>query len=272
MLIKHYITILTILFTNIYINAQYLYKGIVKDKKSGEVLIGATIIANDNQVAISNNYGYFALKHTFPQLKATIQYVGYKSKTADLYPSSDLQIIEMEPDTILIKEVTVSSSYNLKTSGITQLTSRHFNSLPVLLGEKDLLKSMHVLSGVIQNAEGTTNFSFRGSNSGENLFLIDGIPVYNINHLYGFASIFNTDAINVANFYKNGIPSRYGGRNSSVTDVIIKEGNQKKYTGNFSLGLLSSRVLFEGPIKKDTASFFVAARRSFYDLFIAPIT
>lgn len=267
-----YITLTIIITLSVSVNAQYFYKGIIKDKRNGEALIGTTIIVDNAQILTSNNYGYFAINHPKPSISVHFQYVGYKSLTQELIASDDLNIIEMEPDTVLIQEVNISSSHSLKTSGFTQLTSKHFDSLPVLLGEKDLLKSIQVLSGVIQNAEGTTNFSFRGSNAGENLFLIDGIPAYNINHLYGFASIFNTDAINVANFYKNGIPARYGGRNSSVTDIIVKEGNLKKYTGSYSIGLLSSRIMLEGPIKKDTASFLIAARRSFYDLFVAPIT
>ncbi|MCX7987408.1 MAG: TonB-dependent receptor [Bacteroidales bacterium] len=273
MSIKYFVILIVSIISYFPLQAQFLYQGIIKDKRSGEALVGANvIISNTQQILHSNNYGFFAINHTLPQIIVTVQFVGYKSQILELHASTTTQTIEMEPDTIHISEVNISSENNLTNKGFIQLTSKNFNTLPVILGEKDLLKSIQTQSGVIQNAEGTTNFSFRGSNAGENLFLIDGIPVYNINHLYGFVSIFNTDAINVANFYKNGIPARFGGRNASVTDVIVKEGNMKKLTGNYSLGVLSSKILLEGPIKKDTASFLVAIRRSFYDLFVAPIT
>src|SRR5690606_28378397 len=135
-----------------------------------------------------------------------------------------------------------------------------------ILGEADVLKVIQLLPGVQSGTEGTSGIYVRGGGPDQNLFLLDGVPVYNASHLLGFFSVFNPDAVKTVKLYKGGFPARFGGRLSSVVDISMKDGNMKKFSGNFSIGLISSKLSLEGPIIKDKTSFMLSARRTYLDV------
>ena len=143
-------------------------------------------------------------------------------------------------------------------------------SLPVLLGEVDIIKTAQLLPGIQSGSEGSSGIYVRGGGPDQNLILLDGVPIYNANHLFGFFSVFNADAINGVKIVKGGFPARYGGRLSSVLDINMKEGDMKKIHGEGSIGLISSKIMLNGPIVKDKTSFMITARRTYIDLLAKP--
>jgi hypothetical protein len=248
--------------------------GKVIDTSTGEVLIGATLIdTQQGKGYTTNGYGFFTLQISGDSLLVRVSYIGYQPIEQYLKPSGKPVTISLIPITTDLDEVVVTHGANARarTHGQFNLSKLDLKSTPVLMAEKDVLKTIQLLPGVQQNSEGMSNFSVRGGNHDQNLMLIDGIPVYNINHLWGFVSVFNTEAVNNVGFYKGGIPASYGGRLSSVVDVMLREGNTDRYTGSVSMGIISSRFTFEGPIQKGKSSFLLAGRRTFYDLIVSPI-
>ena len=144
-------------------------------------------------------------------------------------------------------------------------------TLPVFMGEADVMKTLQLMPGVQSGNEGTSGIYVRGGGPDQNLILLDGVPVYNANHLFGFFSVFNPDAISSINLIKGGFPAQYSGRLSSVIDIRLKEGNDKKYGGEFSIGSIAAKVMVEGPIWKDHTSFIFSARRTYIDVLAAPV-
>lgn len=266
-----------ILFTIVGISfsvAQSNIKGIVRDAATDEALIGA-VVSNQSagKVMVTNNFGFFSLPVNNGTSIISISFMGYEPLMLTVQPNDTMIMIGLKQKNNQLTDVTVLAyRKQLRQLGLHTLSSKDFKNTPVLLAEKDVLKTIQLLPGVQQNAEGSSNFSVRGGSQDQNLILMDGIPVYNINHLFGFVSIFNTDATNKVTFYKGGIPARYGGRLSSVTDIVLREGNKNRYTGGISMGFLSSKFLFEGPLQKGKSSFLLTGRRSIYDLIISPIT
>lgn len=268
-LVVKYLILSLIVFIIGFMNcqAQKNLSGMVIDSLSNEKLIGATIKNHDNGLQMmTNQFGYFSVPSVNNANRLSIRYVGYRAKELVISNADSILIIKLSPVSKEIDEVTVVA--DRKTAGGNQtLNQLDFKNTPVLFAEKDVLKTIQLLPGIQQNAEGTSNFSVRGGSHDQNLMLLDGIPVYNINHLFGFVSVFNTDAINQVKFYKGNIPARYGGRISSVTDIVMREGHKNKYTGSVSMGIISSKFVFEGPIQKEKSSFLISGRRSIYDLF-----
>jgi len=245
--------------------------GYVKDSLSGECLIGAVIYSDSIQNhAITNNYGFFNL--IVPQKKSVnISFVGYKNyKIADLVKDTVILVNLTTDNQIEIVDVYCNSN-NRNYTGVATLSSKIAEKIPSIMGEKDILKGFQTLPGVQGGVEATSGLNIRGGSPDQNLILIDGIPVYNVNHLFGLFSVFNADAINSATLYKGYMPSKYGGRLSSVIDITLKEGNQEKLCGKASIGLLSSMILIEGPIIKNKTSFLISARRTYIDLLTRPI-
>jgi hypothetical protein len=144
-------------------------------------------------------------------------------------------------------------------------------ALPALMGEADVMKTLQLMPGIQSGGEGTTGLYVRGGGPDQNLILLDGVPLYNVSHLFGFMSIFNADAINNVEVFKGAFPARYGGRVSSVVDISMKEGNMRKFHGEGSIGLVASKITFEGPVAKDRTSFILSARRTYIDLIAKPI-
>ncbi|MDX9846631.1 MAG: TonB-dependent receptor [Tenuifilaceae bacterium] len=248
--------------------------GKVTDAQSGEVLIGATLVHPlSGRGYTTNGYGFFSIKLPADSLVVQVNHMGYQPLSVILKPTGTPVSINLTPIATYLDEVVVTSSTNTRarSHGHFSISRMDLKNTPVLMAEKDVLKTIQLLPGVQQNSEGMSNFSVRGGNHDQNLMLIDGIPVYNINHLWGFVSVFNTEAVNNVNFFKGGIPASYGGRLSSVVDVMLREGNPDRYTGSVSVGLISSRFTVEGPIQKGKSSFLLAGRRTFYDLIVSPI-
>lgn len=251
--------------------------GRIYDKESRERLIGASIYASRLHIgAATNNYGFYALIVPEGEVILNYSYVGYQGIERQFYLKSDTVIdIELHP-MLNLEEIVVSQSTIpgwVKNSQPGQLEFPIFtaNVIPKLLGESDLLKAVQLFPGVRVGIEGIAGLLVRGGNRDENQLLIDDIPLYNANHLFGFFSSFNSDALKNVNFYKSSFPARYGGHLSSVMDVRLKEGNLQEYHGSFSVGLLSSKFNLEGPIEKKRSSFHITARRTYMDLIGAPI-
>ncbi|WP_177428315.1 TonB-dependent receptor plug domain-containing protein, partial [Candidatus Venteria ishoeyi] len=173
-------------------------------------------------------------------------------------------------DEVEVKASAYTQIQNRTQMSMNEISIKQIKSLPVFLGEQDILKSIQLLPGVQSGSEGSSGFYVRGGGPDQNLILLDGVPVYNASHLFGFFSIFNPDAINNVKLYKGGFPARHGGRLSSVLDIRMKDGNMKEFHGEGSIGLISSKLSLEGPIIKDKTSFIVSARRTYVDLLIKP--
>jgi outer membrane cobalamin receptor len=255
---------------------QHIISGYIQDAENGEKLIGANIFSkNDLSGTVSNAYGFFSI--SLPEGDHTLyfSYVGYETKELSIALKEDLQqVIELKPS-INLEEVTVSANSFSRSIGSTQMSSinipvENIKKIPALLGEVDVIKAIQLLPGVQSGTEGASGLYVRGGGPDQNLILLDGTPVYNASHLFGFFSVFNADAINNIELIKGGFPARYGGRLSSVLDISLKEGNMKKFSGSGSIGLISSRLTLEGPIIKDKTSFIVSARRTYLDYLIQP--
>jgi len=251
--------------------------GFISDKASGEKLIGTTIFEVDSKKGTSANlYGFYSL--TIPEGKVTVRfsYVGYQSVLKEITLDTNIKLnIELTPISTL-KEFTVVASKSDKIQDKTQMSSvdismEKVKSLPVFLGEQDIMKTIQLLPGVQSGSEGSSGLYVRGGGPDQNLILLDGVPVYNASHLFGFFSVFNADAINSVQLIKGGFPARYGGRLSSVIDIRMKEGNQKEFHGEGSIGLISSKLSLEGPIIKNKTSFIVSARRTYIDILARPL-
>ncbi|MBN2779158.1 MAG: TonB-dependent receptor [Bacteroidales bacterium] len=243
--------------------------GVVTDKSTGELLPGATVWVNGSNVGTSTNkYGFYSLR--LHQGSHTIQYsfIGFDPQSETLVLKKDTTInIELTKSIIQVGEISVSAKKKDRVNPVEMSTQtleiNTIKSIPAMMGEADVLKSLQFLPGIQTTNEGTTNLSIRGGSFDQNLILLDEAPVYNASHALGFFSTFNPDAIQSVKVYKAAYPLEYGGRISSVIDVRMKEGNNKKLSGSGGVGLISSRLMLEGPIKKDTASFMISGRYSY---------
>jgi hypothetical protein len=255
---------------------RFTVSGTVKDNKTGEELIGATIYVKDTTGigAITNAYGFFSLTIPASKREIVIKYIGFDDYNLSLDSAKNQNIsISLSPASKSLKEVEVKATKgdeNIRSAEVSsiKLDVKQLEKIPVLFGEKDLLKTIQLLPGVQPAAEGNSGFYVRGSSNDQNLVLLDEAPVYNASHLLGFFSTFNNDAIKDATLYKGNMPSEYGGRLASVLDVKMKEGNSKDYVISGGIGLISSRLNIEGPIVKDKGSFIVSGRRTYGDLFL----
>lgn len=251
---------------------NFTISGSVIDAETGEDLLGATIVLKGTTTgAISNTYGFYSL--SLPKGKHEINYsfIGYKTITKEVSLTKDLTFnIKLVPDNSLLKEVVITAERNDENiraaeMGIEKLSMNQLEKIPVLFGEKDVLKTIQLLPGISATSEGSSGFTVRGGSPDQNLILLDGAPVYNASHLMGFFSVFNSDALKDVTVYKGGIPANFGGRASSVIDISMKDGNNQKISASGGLGLISSRLTVEGPIIKDKMSFIVSGRRSYAD-------
>ena len=257
----------------------YSVSGTVKDKKNGELLIGVSVKVNEDPTinVIANEYGFYSL--SLPQGNYTIiistpGYQDFEQKVnVDQNIKLDLPLLPSESAAKAIDEVVITGikkDKNLTSAqmGAETLSIKNIEKLPVLFGEKDVMKTIQLLPGIKSNGEGSSGFSVRGGAPDQNLILLDEAPVYNASHLLGFFSTFNSDALKDASIIKGNSPAQYGGRLSSVLDVKMKDGNNKDYNVNGGIGLISSRLSVEGPIQKEKSSFIVSGRRTYADLFL----
>lgn len=248
------------------VSAQSI-SGYVQDATNSEHLIGATVYdATSKRGRVSNQYGYFSVPATTFPTQLLISFVGYKDTllTVATLPKEALRV-KLTPYSTQLDEVEITgnTSQNL---GVLSIPISQVKEMPALLGESDILKAYQLMPGVKAGLEGTSGMYVRGGSPDQNLILLDGAPVYNVSHLFGFFSVFNTDAIQHTELIKGGFPARYGGRLSSVLEVNMKEGNTQKYKANVGIGLLDAKALIEGPIIKEKSSFMVSARKTYADV------
>ncbi len=254
---------------------KYTISGYVEDAETGERLIGANVFdANMLKNATSTNvYGYYSLTVPKTDMILTGSFVGYSSLQNEFKLNKDTVInIKLEPSTKIGTVVVSGKRNNVESPQMSTIDVplKTIKNMPVLLGEVDIMKTIQLLPGVQSGTEGTSGIYVRGGGPDQNLILLDGVPVYNVNHLFGFFSVFNADAVSNVTLIKGGFPARYGGRLSSVIDIRMKEGNMQKFSGNVSIGLISSKFMLEGPIVKGKTSFAVSARRTYLDALVAP--
>ncbi len=249
--------------------------GYLKDALTGEGLIGATVYVTETKSGTTSNvYGFYSLSMPAGTYQVTFNFLGYQAVTREVALNADETFtLEMQPDKKLLNtvEITAEKANQNVTSlevGVEKMDSKFIKDIPQFLGEVDIIRSIQLLPGVSTVGEGATGFNVRGGNIDQNLILLDEATVFNSSHLFGFFSVFNADAVKDLTLYKGGIPARYGGRLSSVLDVRQKEGNSKVFGGVAGIGLVSSRLMLEGPIVKDKASFMIAGRRSYGDLLL----
>lgn len=255
---------------------RYTISGTITDVSSGETLIGTTIRLQElpQSSSLSNSYGFYSVSAPEGRYLLTGSYVGYKTYTDTVSLNSDMVLPIALQSQSTLDEVVVSvnrkNNKNISSPqmGVEKLNMSQINQLPVVLGEQDVLKSITLMPGIKSSGEGNTGFYVRGGGSDQNLILLDEATVYNASHLLGFFSTFNSDAIKDVSIYKGGMPAEYGGRLSSVLDVKMNEGNNKKITVQGGIGMIASRIKVEGPIVKDKGSFMISARRTYADLFL----
>jgi hypothetical protein len=255
---------------------NYTINGVVKDSLSGETLIGVTLkFTTATQSGTSTNaYGFYSYKLNPGDYNLSVSYVGYRSINRKISINSDIRLdFNMTPENIL-EEVLISSEKrndNVVNAqmGVAKINLSEIRNVPVLFGERDILKTLQLLPGIKSAGEGNSGFYVRGGSIDQNLILLDEAPVYNASHLLGFFSTFNSDAIKDVSVFKGGMPAQYGGRLSSVLDIRMNDGNKKEFTAEGGIGLISSRLKLEGPIVKDKSSFMISGRRTYADAFLA---
>src|SRR5437879_2364321 len=255
---------------------KYTISGTIKDGSSGEQLIGATVRIKElpQSGTATNSYGFYSIYASEGEYTLLFTYTGYEAieEKISLHQNTVINIpLQLKGD---LKEIIIRADRpnndNIASPqmGVEKLNMAQINQVPVLLGEKDILKTLSLLPGVKSAGEGNTGFYVRGGGADQNLILLDEATVYNASHFFGFFSTFNSDAIKDVSLYKGGMPAGFGGRLSSVLDIKMNEGNNKNYTVQGGLGLISSRIKVEGPIVKDKGSFMISARRTYVDFFL----
>ncbi|RZK75391.1 MAG: TonB-dependent receptor [Pedobacter sp.] len=255
---------------------KYTLNGTVSDSGSGETLIGASVRVAGivNTGVTTNSYGYYSLNVPSGTYQVSISFIGYKTVEQTIQISKDTKLnISLSEDNLLTEVVISSTKRDENVSspqmGLQKMSIKEINDVPVLLGERDVMKTLQLLPGIKSAGEGNSGFYVRGGSTDQNLILLDEAPVYNASHLLGFFSTFNSDAIKDLSVYKGGMPAQYGGRLASVLDIKMDEGNRKEYKVEGGIGLISSRLKVEGPIIKDKGSFMISGRRTYLDAFLA---
>lgn len=250
--------------------------GVIQDVENGEALIGATIYDLVNrQGTVTNNYGFFSYTLEKRNVDLVFSFVGYQPFLLKKELIQDTTIyIKLNPlhelQEVIIEGHKTDPNYDNTQMGSVHVPLRQIKSMPPLMGEVDVLKVIQLLPGVQSGTEGASGIYVRGGGPDQNLILYDGVPVYNVTHLFGFFSVFNADAINHVELIKGGFPARYGGRLSSVIDIKMKEGNMKKIQAEGAIGLIASKLTLEGPITRDKTSFLVSGRRTYLDFLTKP--
>ncbi len=254
---------------------KYTISGTVTEESSNETLIGVTIAVPDLRTGVTTNeYGFYSITLPEGAYKVVVSYLGFKDVVREVQLSENQKInFQMTEEAEQLSEVVVTEDVekmDIRTPqmSVNALSTETIKKIPVILGEADVIKSILLLPGVTNAGEGASGFNVRGGAVDQNLILLDEAIIFNSSHLFGFFSVFNPDAIKDIKLYKGGIPSRYGGRVSSVLDIFQKEGNSKEFHMNGGIGAVASRLLVEGPLIKDKAAFLVGGRGSYAHLFL----
>jgi hypothetical protein len=270
------IIVLFIFLHPVFAGDQMTVSGYIRDSKTGEDLIGATVSVKElsSKGSASNSYGYYSITLPSGQYQITVQYMGYEPQVQQIDLTQPRKFdFTLDPEDNALGEVVVTSkrkndNITKLEMGVQTLDTKDIKNIPVLFGEKDVLKTIQLLPGIKSAGEGSSGFNVRGGAADQNLILLDEATVYNASHLMGFFSVFNSDAIKDISVYKGNEPAEYGGRLSSTLDIKMNDGNDKKISVNGGIGLISSRLTIEGPLISDKGSFIVSARRTYADLFL----
>jgi hypothetical protein len=255
---------------------RHAVSGTVRSARTGETILGATIlIAGTHAGTTTNEYGFYSLNLAAGgTYRMTVSAIGFRPRDQEFSLNEDLtQNIQLEDEAKDLQEVVVSASSATRSlqspqMGLEKLSVQEADKIPVIFGERDILKTIQLLPGIKSAGDGNSGFYVRGGTSDQNLILLDEAPVYNPSHLLGFFSTFNSDVIKSVGVYKGDPPAQYGGRLSSVLDIKMNEGNNKRYDVDGGVGLISSRLKVEGPIQQDKSSFLVSSRRTYADQFL----
>ena len=253
---------------------RYTVSGHVKDAASGEMMIGAVVNpAGSTSGTVTNAYGFYSIQLPAGDYELCCSSLGYEADTVRISLRGNLkQDFTLKESLLYLEGSTVTAVSKREKllrpeTSLVNLSGDFIKKVPVLFGETDIIKVIQMMPGVQAPSEGSTGFSVRGGGVDQNLVLMDEAPVYNAGHFMGFFSVFNNDAVKMGDLYKGDISAKYGGRLSSLLDIHTIDGNMQEFGGSLSIGLISSKVLLEGPIVKDKASFMVAARRTYIDMF-----
>ncbi len=254
---------------------RHTVSGTIIDVSNGETLIGATIYDSiSGKGTVTNAYGYFSLVLPAGEVSLKVSYVGYQTQCHAFRLVKDTVLNIRLQGSLRLNEVVVTAGREHDLKGVqmsaVDIPLEHIKSMPVLFGEADVVKTVQLMPGVQSGGEGTTGMYVRGGGPDENLYLLDGIPMYNVDHAFGFFSAFNPDAIKSITLYKGSFPARFSGRLSSVLDIYTNNGNDKSYHGSASIGAISAKLNVEGPIIKEKTTFNFSARRSYLDIFTRP--
>ena len=257
-IMTRYIFTIVILLFPIFLFSQIKISGFVKDAETGEMLIGVTVLEENtnNGVATSAN-GYFSILSKGNTIK--VSYIGYNNISLKCYSDTSLTIL-LKPGQEL-DEIKVTGE-RFQKFNTTTLSVAELKTIPAMGGKPDVLKTLQLMPGIQSQGEGTSLLNVRGGNPGENLYLIDNIPLLYVNHLGGFFSVFNPDMINSMEVYKAGFPAKYGGKLSSVMSITQREGNNKQWKGNFGIGITDASFSVEGPLIKEKASIIITGRKT----------
>ena len=257
---------------------RHTVSGYMTDLSSGESLISAALLEqNSGQGTVTNNYGYYTLTLPAGEVSLEYSYVGYAAESMKFNLTRDTVIhVALKPAAEMLAGASVTASRSEIGVRGTQMSAieipvHQIKHVPALAGEIDVIKAIQLLPGVQSGTEGSAGLYVRGGGPDENLLLLDGVPIYNVNHMMGFFSVFNADAIKNVTLYKGSFPARYGSRLSSIVDVRMKDGNDKEYHGSASIGLLSAKFQVEGPIVKGRTTLNLSARRTYYDVLSQPM-
>ena len=271
--IATFVILLTTLIS--FSQAKFTLSGTVTDFKSNETLIGVHIYIPALKIGTSTNkYGFYSLTLPAGEHQFEVSYLGYQSVEKIIFLNQDtkdnLSLSESNEELleVIIKGNSNKSNTKSPEMSVNKLSISTIKKMPVVFGEVDVLKSILLLPGVTNAGEGASGFNVRGGGADQNLILLDEATIFNSSHVFGFFSVFNPDAIKNLKLYKGGIPARYGGRVSSVLDIYQKDGNSKEFHVNGGIGLISSRILAEGPIVKNKGSFLIGGRASYAHLFL----
>lgn len=262
---------------NAFSQNKFTLSGYIKDSLNGETLIGSSVsLQNKSKGITSNQYGFYSVTLTEGTYFFICSYIGYQTKIIEISLNTNKQFnFELMPKTTTSEAIIISGKRrdaNVKNAqmGKIDLSIEQIKTIPAFLGEIDVLKTIQLLPGVRNAGEGSAGIYVRGGGPDQNLIILDDAVVYNTGHLFGFFSIFNSDAIKNVSLIKGGMPAQYGGRLSSVLDISMKEGNDKKLQVDGGIGLIASRISVQAPIKKDKASFIISARRTYVDALAKP--
>lgn len=258
------------------VSRKFTISGYVTDGTSSETLIGANILESRQQQGTTTNpYGFYSITLPAGETELSFSYLGYTTRQYKLELSKDTLINVLMQDNNQLEEVVIISDkaeagITATQMGAQEIPIAQIKNTPSILGEADVMKTIQLMPGVQAGVEGSAGLYVRGGGPDQNLILLDGVPVYNVDHLFGFFSVFTPEAVKKVTLFKSSFPARFGGRLSSVVDVRSNDGDMKKYHGTLSIGLLSSKIQLEGPIIRDKTSFNISARRSYIDLIAKP--